>query len=115
MIAAGYASMALTSEYFIVLGVFVGGAGIGTALMGVSSMAIQVDIGRRLGMATIMSFASTAFAAGVLAGSLAAGVIADGAGTKYVFLSASVAILLCMVVFLARTARPQPLPTSATP
>ena len=110
VVAAGYASMALTTEYFVILAAFVGGAGVGSALMGVASTAIQVDVGRRLGMATTMSFASTGFAVGVLIGSLAGGFIADGAGTEYVFLSAAVAVLLGSAVFVARTFRPLPEP-----
>lgn len=108
VVAAGYVTMALTTEYFLILAAFVGGAGLGTALMGVSSMAIQVDVGRRLGMATTMSFASTGFAAGVLIGSLAAGVIADSAGTQYVFLTAAGAVLLGTAIFLLRTLGPPP-------
>lgn len=114
VVAIGYLTMAVTTEYLLILGAFVGGAGVGTALMGVSSMAIQVDVGRRLGMATTMSFASTAFAAGVLVGSLAAGVIADQAGTQYVFLTAAGAVVLGTAIFVMLTLRPAP-PAPAAP
>ena len=113
VVAAGYVTLALTTEYLLILAAFVGGAGLGTALMGVSSMAIQVDVGRRLGMATTMSLASTGFAAGVLIGSLAAGLIADSAGTEYVFLTAAGAVLLGTVVFLVRTIQPVPTLTAS--
>jgi MFS family permease len=106
IVAAGYLTMAITTEYVVILGAFVGGAGVGSALMGVSSMAIQVDLGRRLGMATTMSFASTGFAAGVLIGSIGAGFIADAAGTQYVFLSAAVAVLAGSAAFVLLTLRP---------
>ena len=112
VVALGYATMAVTTEYLLILGAFVGGAGIGTALMGVSSMAIQVDVGRRLGMATTMSLASTAFAVGVLVGSLAAGVIADVADTEYVFLTAAGAVLTGTVAFVLLTWKPRPLATA---
>ncbi len=108
VIALGYVAMALTTEYVLILAAFVGGAGIGSALMGVSSMAIQVDVGRRLGMATTMSFASTGFAAGVLLGSLVGGVIADAAGTEYVFLTAAAANVVGVLVFVVRTLGPLP-------
>lgn len=108
VIALGYVAMALTTEYVLILAAFVGGAGIGSALMGVSSMAIQVDVGRRLGMATTMSFASTGFAAGVLLGSLVGGVIADAAGTEYVFLTAAGANVVGVLVFVVRTLGPLP-------
>jgi len=108
IVAAGYLTMAFTSEYWVILAAFVGGAGLGSALMSVSSMAIQVDLGRRLGMATTMSFASTGFAAGVLIGSLSAGYIADAAGTRYVFLAAAVAVLLGAGAFVLRTLQPLP-------
>ena len=110
VVAAGYVAMALTTEYALILAAFVGGAGVGTALMGVSSMAIQVDVGRRLGMATTMSLASTAFAFGVLVGSLAAGVIADAVGTEYVFLTAAGAVLLGAAAFFVLTWRPDATP-----
>lgn len=110
IVALGYVTMAVTTDYVVILGAFVGGAGIGTALMGVSSMAIQVDVGRRLGMATTMSIASTAFAFGVLVGSLAAGVIADAAGTEYVFLTAAGAVLLGTGAFTLLTWRPSVTP-----
>jgi DHA1 family multidrug resistance protein-like MFS transporter len=110
MVASGYAMMALTTDYLVILAAFVGGAGVGSALMNVSSMAIQVDVGRRLGMATTMSFASAGFAVGVLIGSLAAGLIADGVGTPYVFLSAAVAVLFGSTVFVVRTFHPMPEP-----
>ena len=81
-IAMAYMTLALSTDYLAIVGAFVVLGGVGSAVMGVSLLAIQVDVGRRLGMATTMSFGSTGFAAGVLIGSLGGGVIADQAGTS---------------------------------
>ena len=103
VVAAGYAVTAFADSYWVILVAFAGGAGVGSALSMVSSMAMQVDVGRRLGMATVMSFTATAFAAGVLGGSVFAGLVADRAGTEYVFLSAAGAIMLGALFFVVRT------------
>jgi len=104
VVASGYAVTAFADSYWVILLAFVGGAGVGSALSMVSSMAMQVDVGRRVGMATVMSFTGTAFAAGVLGGSVFAGLVADRVGTESVFLAAAAAILLGAVFFVVRTA-----------
>ncbi|MDA1004775.1 MAG: MFS transporter [Chloroflexi bacterium] len=103
IVASGYVALALSTTYLVILAAFVGGAGAGSALTAVSAMALQVDVGRRLGMATAMSLVSAAFAAGVLIGSLCAGVIADGFGVRYVFIAAAAAIVLGAAVFVLLT------------
>lgn len=103
VMASGYVALAVSTNYLVILAAFVGGAGAGSALTAVSAMALQVDVGRRLGMATAMSLVSAAFAAGVLIGSLCGGLIADGFGVRYVFFAAAAAIVLGAAVFVLRT------------
>lgn len=103
IVASGYVALAASTSYLVILAAFVGGAGAGSALMAVSAMAIQVDIGRRIGMATAMSLVSAAFAAGVLIGSLSAGVIADGFGVRFVFFTAACAIVIGAGAFVLLT------------
>jgi len=58
---------------------------------------------------------SATFGVGVVEpviGSLAAGLIADGVRTPYVFLSAAFAVLLGSAVFVVRTFHPMPEPVT---
>lgn len=105
MVAVGYITIGLTTSYAVILGTFVVAAGVGSALMSVSSMALQVDVGRRLGMATTMSLSTAGFAFGVLAGSLIGGAVVDGLGTERVFMLAAGAVALGAATFVERTSR----------
>ena len=105
MVAAGYAAFALTTNYLLLATAFALGAGLGSAVQGVASRALMVEIGRDLGMATVMAVNSMGFAIGVLVGSLGGGVLADAAGTRSVFIGAAVALLASAALFAARTAR----------
>lgn len=103
MIALGYATVWASEHYWIIMAGFVIGVGLGGALSNVSGQAIQVDLGRRLGMATIMSLQSMAFAGGVLIGSLGGGLIVEIADVQAVFLVAALILIAASGLFLART------------
>lgn len=104
MVAAGYSMFAVTDNYLLLALVFPLGAGLGTAIQGVASRAVAVEVGRELGMATVMSLNSMSFALGVLIGSLGGGVLSDTTGDRSVFVGASIALLVCAAIFQARTA-----------
>ena len=111
--------MALSTTYIVIWLAFVAGAGLGAAIQGVAQRAVQVSIGRELGMATVMSLGSTGFAAGVLIGSIVGGVINDAIGTEAVFVFAAIALLAGGATFIWRTsgqpsAAPQPADTTPT-
>lgn len=59
LVAAGYLTPAVVDQYWLVLVGFMLGVGIGNSIAQVSTQALQVDIGRGLGMATVMSLQST--------------------------------------------------------
>jgi MFS family permease len=105
MVAAGYATFAVTNEYLVLAIAFALGAGLGSAIQGVASRAVAVEVGREIGMATVMSLNSMSFGLGVLVGSLGGGVLADISGEHSVFIGASAALLLSAAAFQALTAR----------
>ena len=104
MVAAGYATFAFTNEYAILVVAFPLGAGVGSAIQGVASRSVTVEVGRGLGMATVMSLNSMSFGVGVMVGSLGGGVIADAFDTRAVFVAASASLLVSALVFQQRTA-----------
>lgn len=104
LMIVGYITVALSTAYFVIWLAFVAGAGLGAAIQGVAQRAVQVSVGRELGMATVMSLGSTGFAAGVLIGSLAGGVVNDAIGTEAVFIFAAAALLGGGLIFIWRTA-----------
>jgi MFS family permease len=104
MVATGYATFALTNEYAILVVAFALGAGVGSAIQGVASRAVAVEVGRGLGMATVMSLNSMSFGVGVMVGSLGGGVIADAFDTRAVFVAASASLFVSALVFQQRTA-----------
>jgi MFS family permease len=105
MVSAGYATFAVTNEYLPLALAFTLGAGLGSAIQGVASRALAVEVGRELGMATVMSLNSMSFGLGVLVGSLGGGVLADVWGERSVFIAAAGALLLSAAIFQALTAR----------
>ncbi|MPZ99660.1 MAG: MFS transporter [Dehalococcoidia bacterium] len=113
LVAVGYLSIAMTEVYWIILLGFVLGVGVGSALINVAAQAIQVDVGRELGMATSMSLMSMAFAAGILLGSLGGGFVVEATSVAAVFGLASVAMLAGAGVFLALTREAPPAPAVA--
>ncbi|MEE8337283.1 MAG: MFS transporter [Dehalococcoidia bacterium] len=104
MAALGYLAFAATNDYMILVVAFPLGAGVGSAIQGVASRAVTVELGRRLGMATVMSMNSMSFGVGVMIGSLGGGVIADVFDTRAVFIAASASLLVGALVFQQRTA-----------
>jgi MFS family permease len=104
MVAAGYATFALTDQYAILVVAFALGAGVGSAIQGVAARSVAVEVGRGLGMATVMSLNSMSFGVGVMIGSLGGGVIADLFDTRAVFVAASASLLVSALVFQQRTA-----------
>lgn len=104
LMAAGYITVAFSTTYIVIWFAFVAGAGLGAAIQGVAQRAVQVSIGRQLGMATVMSLGSTGFGVGVLIGSLVGGVLNDTIGTEAVFVFAAMALLAGGATFIWRTA-----------
>ncbi len=110
--SVGYITLAMSSSYAVILTMFIVGAGGGAAIQGVAGRAVEVDIGRRLGMATTMSLGSMAFALGVLIGSIGGGVLADGGslgplsvdglGVRSVFIAAAASLLAGGIIFALR-------------
>jgi MFS transporter, DHA1 family, multidrug resistance protein len=104
LVSIGYLTPAVVDEYWLILVGFMLGVGIGSSIAQVSTQALQVDIGRGLGMATVMSLQSTSFGSGVLMGSMLTGIVADAVGTRWVFIVASLVILGGALAFILRTA-----------
>jgi MFS family permease len=104
LVAAGYLTPAIVDEYWLVLVGFMLGVGVGSSIAQVSTQALQVEIGRGLGMATVMSLQATSFGSGVLMGSMLTGIVNDAAGTRWVFVVATLVILGGALAFIARTA-----------
>jgi MFS family permease len=104
MVAAGYATFAVTDQYAILVVAFALGAGVGSAIQGVAARSVAVEVGRGLGMATVMSLNSMSFGVGVMIGSLGGGVIADLFDTRAVFIAASASLIVRALVFQQRTA-----------
>ena len=110
--SVGYITLAMSSSYAVILTMFIVGAGGGAAIQGVAGRAVEVDIGRRLGMATTMSLGSMAFALGVLIGAIGGGVLADGGslgplsvgglGVRAVFIAAAASLLGGAIIFALR-------------
>ncbi len=102
-LAAGTAAPALIVSYWPIFFAYLIGIGLGGALIRAASAAIEVDVGRRLGMATVMSLNSTGFAMGILLGSLGGGFVAQMGETKDAFLAAFAVIVAGTLVFAHRT------------
>ncbi|MFA7250494.1 MAG: MFS transporter, partial [Dehalococcoidia bacterium] len=68
--AAGLSTVIWSDRYEVILLGMVLGPGLAAALANVSSQALQVDTGRDLGMATVASLGSAAFALGFLLGAI---------------------------------------------
>jgi MFS family permease len=104
LVALGYLVPAFVDAYWMIVFAFMLGVGVGSSIAQVSTQALQVDIGRGLGMATVMSLQSTSFGSGILLGSMLTGVVNDQIGTRAVFVTASIVILAGAAAFLLRTA-----------
>lgn len=104
LVALGYLTPAFVDSYWVILLGFMFGVGIGSSISNVAAQAVTVDIGRGLGMATVMSVTSTAFGSGVLLGSMLTGVVNDQIGTRAVFVTAAIVVVLGAIAFVLRTA-----------
>lgn len=104
LVGLGYLTPAFVDSYWVILLGFMFGVGVGSSVVNVAAQAVTVDIGRGLGMATVMSVTSTAFGSGVLLGSMLTGVVNDAVGTRAVFVTAAIVIVLGAFAFIARTA-----------
>ena len=104
LVAAGYLTPAIVDEYWVIVVGFMLGVGVGNSIAQVSTQALQVEIGRGLGMATVMSLQSTSFGSGVLMGSMLTGIVNDMVGTRWVFVAATLVILGGALAFILRTA-----------
>ncbi|MDA0256788.1 MAG: MFS transporter, partial [Chloroflexi bacterium] len=81
LVAIGYVATSFTTTYVIFLLAFAIGPGVGGAANRVATQALNVEVGRRVGLATAMGLASAAFAFGILVGSLLGGVVVEFVGT----------------------------------
>jgi MFS family permease len=108
LVAIGYLVPSMVDSYWVILAAFMVGVGVGSSVAQVSTQALQVDIGRGLGMATVMSLQSTSFGSGILLGATLTGFVNDAIGTRAVFVAASIAIAVGAVAFLVRTAGRRP-------
>ncbi len=104
LVAAGYLTPAIVDEYWVIVVGFMLGVGVGNSIAQVSTQALQVEIGRGLGMATVMSLQATSFGSGVLMGSMLTGIVNDMVGTRWVFVAATLVILGGALAFMLRTA-----------
>lgn len=103
-VAAGYLMAGFVDSYWLIVVAFMFGVGVGSSISNVAAQAITVDIGRGLGMATMMAIQSMAFGSGVLAGSMITGLVNDAYGVRAVFVAGAGVILGGAALFLVRTA-----------
>jgi MFS transporter, DHA1 family, multidrug resistance protein len=103
MASAGYSTAAVSDSYTVILLGFIIGVGIGGALTNVSAQAVQVVLGRRLGMATVGSVQSMAFATGMLLGSLGGGLVAQALSVPWVFAVGGGTMIIGALAFAWRT------------
>ena len=105
------ASLGVT-ERLPVIAMIMLGVGAAGGLTAVSTNAMQVDVGRRIGMGTVIGLGSAGNGAGVLFGSLMGGLMVDLTGrdvSAFFFAGASMVIGMLFFLWLSRGA------LSATP
>lgn len=100
--AAGMSTVAWTDSYPVILAGVMIGPGLGAALANVSAQALQIDTGRDLGMATVASLGSTAFAFGFLLGAIGGGRLVDVTSIPAAFLVGAGVMVFGGAVFLIR-------------
>lgn len=83
--AAGLSTVVWSDSFPLILAGMIAGPGLGAALANVSSQALQINAGRDLGMATVASLGSTAFALGFLVGAIGGGRLVDAASVPASF------------------------------
>jgi predicted MFS family arabinose efflux permease len=100
--AAGLSTVIWSDRYEVILLGMVLGPGLAAALANVSSQALQVDTGRDLGMATVASLGSAAFALGFLLGAIGGGRVVDAASVPASFLLGATVMVIGGTFFLWR-------------
>ena len=103
LMASSYWIATFSDTYWILLIAFVVGAGLGSAMSQVVAATNQVQIGRTLGLSTVASIQSMAFAIGILIGSAGGGVVAELVGRRFTFAFAGVIIIVGYLVYVARS------------
>jgi len=76
---------------------------LGSAMSQVVAATSQVQIGRTLGLSTVASIQSMAFAIGILIGSAGGGVIAEIFGRRFTFALAGIVIIAGYIIYAARS------------
>lgn len=103
LMASSYWIATFSDTYWILLISFVVGAGLGSAMTQVVAATSQVQIGRTLGLSTVASIQSMAFAIGILIGSAGGGVIAEILGRRFTFALAGIVIIAGYIIYAARS------------
>lgn len=118
MMAGGFSTVAWSNSFPVILAGMMLGPGLAASLANVSAQAVQIDTGRDLGMATVASLGSAAFAFGFLIGAIGGGRLVDLASVQASFLVGAAVMVLGGTVFLLRapqgTAAAAELPAEAT-
>lgn len=105
LMAAGFSTVAWSNSFPVILVGMMLGPGLGASLANVSAQALQIDTGRDLGMATVASLGSAAFAFGFLIGAIGGGRLVDLASVPASFLVGAAVMVLGGSVFLLRAPR----------
>ena len=105
MMAAGFSTVAWSDSFPVILAGMVLGPGLAASLANVSAQAAQIVTGRDLGMATVASLGSAAFAFGFLIGAIGGGRLVDLASVQASFLVGAAVMVLGGTVFLLRAPR----------
>lgn len=105
LMAGSYWVATFSDTYWILLIAFVVGAGIGSAMSQVVAATNQVQIGRSLGLSTVASLQSMAFAIGILIGSAGGGVVAQTLGRRFTFACAGLIIIAGYLIYTARSSK----------
>lgn len=100
--AAGFSTVAWSDSFPVILAGMVLGPGLAASLANVSAQAAQIDTGRDLGMATVASLGSAAFAFGFLIGAIGGGRLVDLASVQASFLVGAAVMVLGGTVFVLR-------------
>ncbi|MBM4411746.1 MAG: MFS transporter [Chloroflexi bacterium] len=105
MMATGFSTVAWSDSFPVILAGMMLGPGLAASLANVAAQASQIDTGRDLGMATVASLGSAAFALGFLIGAIGGGRLVDLASVQASFLVGAAVMVLGGTVFLLRTPR----------
>jgi MFS transporter, DHA1 family, multidrug resistance protein len=111
VMAAGFSTVAWSDSFPVILAGMLLGPGLAASLANVSAQAAQIDTGRDLGMATVASLGSAAFALGFLIGAIGGGRIVDLASVPASFVVGALVMVLGGTAFLLRA--PHGRPTTA--